>query len=198
MLIKQVLPVKTRRFLRRILAAPGRYPYWLATSGLYTSENLRRLLALKDKHKGQRGFVLGSGPSLKEMDLTPLRNEITFVSNAFYLALNEVGFTPTYHTVEDPLPAEDNAAALNALEGTTKIFAHDLRYCLKPTPNTIYVFFDRYYSDYPRADFPRFSADAARPGLLGRHRGLHAPPAGLLHGLAGGIPARDRPELFGP
>jgi len=130
--------------------------------GIYTTENMRRLLTLKDKHKGERGFVIGSGPSLNKVDLTPLKNEVTFVSNAFYHLFDQMGFMPTYYTVEDPLPAEDNADVLNHLEGTTKIFTHDLRYCLKPTPNTTYVFFDRHYATYPAKDFPRFSMDASR------------------------------------
>jgi hypothetical protein len=96
------------------------------------------------------------------MDLTPLKNEITFGSNAFFLAYDKVGFIPTYYNVEDPLPAEDNAEVLNQLEDTTKIFAHDLEYCLTPTPNTLYVFFDRHYRRSDRSDFPCFSGNALK------------------------------------
>ncbi len=40
---------------------------------------------LKDKHKGKRCFILGSGPSIKEEDLRPLKDEIVFALNNFYV-----------------------------------------------------------------------------------------------------------------
>jgi hypothetical protein len=39
----------------------------------------------KDLHKGKRCFILGSGPSIKEQNLKPLKNEITFALNNFYV-----------------------------------------------------------------------------------------------------------------
>ena len=38
---------------------------------------------LKDKHKGRRCFLLGSGPSIKDENLKPLKNEIVFALNNF-------------------------------------------------------------------------------------------------------------------
>lgn len=40
---------------------------------------------LKDKHKGRRCFLLGSGPSIKDENLKPLKNEIVFALNNFYV-----------------------------------------------------------------------------------------------------------------
>ena len=42
-------------------------------------------IELKDKHKGKRCFILGSGPSIKQEDLKPLKNEIVFALNNFYV-----------------------------------------------------------------------------------------------------------------
>lgn len=42
-------------------------------------------IALKDIHKGKRCFILGSGPSIKKQDLSPLKNEIVFALNNFYV-----------------------------------------------------------------------------------------------------------------
>jgi len=42
-------------------------------------------IELKDKHKGERCFILGSGPSIKKEDLKPLKNEIVFALNNFYV-----------------------------------------------------------------------------------------------------------------
>jgi len=40
---------------------------------------------LKDVHKGERCFLLGSGPSIKNEDLKPLKNEIVLALNNFYV-----------------------------------------------------------------------------------------------------------------
>ena len=42
-------------------------------------------LGLKNTHLGERCFILGTGPSLKDQDLSLLRNEQTFVVAGFYL-----------------------------------------------------------------------------------------------------------------
>jgi len=42
-------------------------------------------IELKDLHKGKRCFILGSGPSIKKEDLVPLKNEIVFALNNFYV-----------------------------------------------------------------------------------------------------------------
>lgn len=53
----------------------------------------------KNIHKGERCFILGNGPSLKDVDLSLLENEITFGTNRIYLA----DFTPTYYACVNPL-----------------------------------------------------------------------------------------------
>ena len=53
----------------------------------------------KNKHQGERCFILGNGPSLKDIDLSLLENEITFGTNRIYLA----DFTPTYYACVNPL-----------------------------------------------------------------------------------------------
>ncbi len=42
-------------------------------------------IELKDIHKGKRCFILGSGPSIKKENLKPLKNEIVFALNNFYV-----------------------------------------------------------------------------------------------------------------
>lgn len=56
-----------------------------------------RYRKLKDLHKGQRCFIIGNGPSLKGMDLSPLKNEFTFGLNRIYLLFPEIGFTTSYY-----------------------------------------------------------------------------------------------------
>ncbi|MEZ0395282.1 MAG: 6-hydroxymethylpterin diphosphokinase MptE-like protein [Anaerolineales bacterium] len=59
-------------------------------------ESIRRLAALKDIHRGRRGFIIGNGPSLRQTDLSKLRRELTFGLNRIYLLFPELGFTTTY------------------------------------------------------------------------------------------------------
>jgi hypothetical protein len=57
----------------------------------------------KDKHKGQRCFVIGNGPSLKTQDLSPLASEITLAMSAFWKHPIVTKWQPTYYCFADPL-----------------------------------------------------------------------------------------------
>lgn len=69
----------------------------------------QRLLAFKDKHKGQRCVIIGNGPSLNQMDLSFLKNEICFGLNKIYLGFEKWGFIPTYYVSVNRLVIEQNA-----------------------------------------------------------------------------------------
>jgi hypothetical protein len=114
------------------------------------ARNLERLRALRNAHAGRRCFVLGNGPSLLKTDVRRLRAEVTIGSNALFLIFEQMGYRPTYHTVEDLLVAEDRAGELNAMRGTIKIFPRDLAYCLQPDAATLYINFRRNYAGFPR------------------------------------------------
>lgn len=128
-------------------------PHTLAAHGLPVTANDRRLAALKDKHKGQRCFVIGNGPSLRISDLDRLQGEITFASNKIYLAFDQTDWRPMYYTVEDRLVAVNNADRINSLKGMTKIFPADLRHLLHPDRDTIYVNLVYEYEGFPRFSF---------------------------------------------
>ncbi|MCL2633267.1 MAG: DUF115 domain-containing protein [Oscillospiraceae bacterium] len=57
----------------------------------------------ENKHKGERCFIIGNGPSLKTQDLDLLKNEFTFATNQIYLAFEETAWRPTYYVVEDDM-----------------------------------------------------------------------------------------------
>jgi hypothetical protein len=96
--------------LRRLPELPAAYLH------PWRRESIRRLAALKDIHKGQRAFILGNGPSLKQTDLSKLKNEFTFGMNRIYLMFPELGFTTTYLCVVNDLVIEQTAADLSALD----------------------------------------------------------------------------------
>lgn len=58
---------------------------------------------LKDKYKGKRCFVVGNGPSLKKMDLTPLKNEFTFCVNMIYKTDQVDVLNPDFYSEIEPL-----------------------------------------------------------------------------------------------
>lgn len=161
-IVKRVLPKGVRQTLRRSTQWPEKLRYSLAARSILPSENNRRLQGLHHKHKGQRIFIIGGGPSIRQQNLQLMRDEVTIAFNTFFNTARDLGWMPTYYLVEDPFPAEDNQDDINAVAGTTKVFAYDLRYCLKPGPETIYVHFDRHYAVYPSPAFPRFSSDVSK------------------------------------
>jgi hypothetical protein len=61
----------------------------------------KRLRDLRDKHKGKRCFIIGNGPSLKNMDISKLKNEITIGSNGIYKNFEKWGFHTNYLLFED-------------------------------------------------------------------------------------------------
>jgi hypothetical protein len=79
------------------------------------SASLKRVRAYRDIHKGKRCFVIGNGPSLKQMDLTPLRNEFTFGLNRIYLLFPQLGFSTTYLVSINDLVLEQCASEMRLL-----------------------------------------------------------------------------------
>lgn len=56
---------------------------------------------LKDKHKNERCFIIGNGPSLKPEDLDKIKNEYSFTSNFIFDIYDKTSFRPTYYTKAD-------------------------------------------------------------------------------------------------
>jgi hypothetical protein len=52
-------------------------------------------------HKGRRAFVVGNGPSLKKLDMSMLRDEITFGANRVFLGFKDWGFPFAYWSSVD-------------------------------------------------------------------------------------------------
>src|SRR5215207_3921981 len=95
--LKQLIPSFLWNFarhandsIRRIPQLPDAYLH------PWRRESIRRLTALKDVHKGKRAFIIGNGPSLRQTDLSKLRNEFTFGMNRIYLLFPKLGFHTTY------------------------------------------------------------------------------------------------------
>lgn len=79
---------------RRIVGFPQQMVFFWPF-GFYKN-NRAKLKSFKDKHKGKRCFIVCNGPSLKDIDFSLLKNEITFGMNRIYLMKEQNGFEPTY------------------------------------------------------------------------------------------------------
>ena len=73
-----------------------------------TEENRQKLLSLKDIHRGERCFIIGSSPSLKQLDLTKLNNEFTFTVNRGYMLQKQGLLHSSYHVMSDIRTLKDD------------------------------------------------------------------------------------------
>jgi len=96
--------------IRRLPQVPAAYLH------PWRRESIRRLAALKDSHKGQRAFIIGNGPSLKQTDLSKLKNEFTFGLNRIYLMFPELGFSTSCLVSINDLVIEQCAQEMATLE----------------------------------------------------------------------------------
>lgn len=138
--IKKSLPAPMLNGLRETRDAIQRWQQW--PSAMFDPRrrnSIDKLAALKDSHKGERCFIIGNGPSLKQMDLSRLKNENTIGMNRFYLMFPELGFKTTFFVSINDLVVEQCAADLQSLEIPTFISWRG-RQWVKPRDNLFYLF----------------------------------------------------------
>ena len=87
-----------------------------------------RIYEFKDINHGKRCFIIGNGPSLKNTDLSKLKNEFTFGMNRIYLLFPELGFTTTYFASINDLVIEQCAQEIAALPIPKFIAWHSNRF----------------------------------------------------------------------
>jgi len=159
--IRQILPPAVWGGAREAWYGLQRSAEWPAAAlHPWRRASLRRLAAFKDLHKGQRGFIIGNGPSLKRTDLSCLQGEFTFGMNRIYLAFPELGFHTTYYLSVNTLVIEQCAAEIQALQ-MPKFLSWRSRHALLSGRSTVVpglpedlIFLHTTYSG------PRFARDA--------------------------------------
>lgn len=86
---------------------------------LWKTKNTKRLNEFNNKHAGERIFLIANGPSLSKMDLTRLKDKITFGMNRIYLLEEKMGFLPNYYSCVNELVLDqfaDEIDSLNAIK----------------------------------------------------------------------------------
>lgn len=112
-------------------------------------DSIARLTALRDRHRGERCFILGNGPSLKRTDLSKLRNETTFGLNRIYLAFPEMGFETSYYLCVNDLVVEQTSADIQRLTMPRFVTTRALKY-LSPEEDLYFL-----YATYTGAKFQK-------------------------------------------
>jgi hypothetical protein len=91
----------------RVLHAIGVRDYRFVGRGTEFKVRIPWLLdGLTGRHKGQRGFIIGNGPSLRQTDMAKLKDEITFGSNRCFLGYENWGYAFKYWGISDRLQIE--------------------------------------------------------------------------------------------
>lgn len=73
------------------------------------------LARFKDRHQGERCFIMGNGPSLNRMDLSRLAGETVFACNGVDLLFDRIDWRPTYYVSVDSRVLPDRAEAVKAM-----------------------------------------------------------------------------------
>lgn len=81
-----------------------------------------KLKLINNKHQGQRCFIIGNGPSLKNVDMSKLKNEITFSVNGIY---HIPDFRPYYYLIVSKEFEMYNRKDIRKVEAKIKFFRKD-------------------------------------------------------------------------
>ena len=161
------LPEKLTRYQEFEHILTPLYHKHRAEQGKYTSHlidlNIPRINGdiweYQNKHKGERCFILGTGPSLDKQNLKELKNEITFGCNLIFRNFDNMGFEPTYYTAEDFFFFRRHDKEISGMGNTVK-FIPNFRNSL--TYNGKTIFMNIIPDDVIYEDFPFFSINAGK------------------------------------
>jgi hypothetical protein len=117
-------------------------------------------------HRGQRCFILGSGPSLRKLDPEPLAGECTFGVNGVFLIHDWLGFEPTYYAVEDRLVYEDRFDDIRQRVRRSTCF-FPIQFSCERFDRPSHHYLRALYELGPGVDWPDFSRDASRVVWIG-------------------------------
>lgn len=76
---------------------------------------MKRNAELKDKYKGETCYILGNGPSIKNLDMTLLQGKYTFAVNGFYESPFYEELKPEFYCVYDKFEFANRTEALQKM-----------------------------------------------------------------------------------
>ena len=149
---KSFLPdplLKTFRAVHDNVEIASEYP--MARFHPWRLDSIRKLEALRNTHQAEQCVIVGNGPSLKNTDLSKLRNVFSIGMNRFYMAFPELGFSTSLLLTVNNLVIEQCADDLRQLPIPTFVSWRS-RKLIQPAPNLHYL-----YTSYFK---PAFNGDA--------------------------------------
>ena len=152
--LKRVLPTGAVNLLKNGRDGIQRLPDDLrAMNHPWRRDVNRRLRFMRGNYQGQRCFIIGNGPSLRDTDMSKLRGEYTFGMNRIYLMFPELGFETTFFVSINDLVIEQCAADIQKLK-MPKFIAWHAHQWLQPADNMFFL-----HTTYTG---PKFARDLTR------------------------------------
>lgn len=131
---------------------------------VYSSGDQERIASLRNIHEKKRCFIIANGPSLAEMDLSFLKDEITIGCNGIYKKFQEWGFHTTYYMTADVNQAAIRSKELARLKGPIKLTALHTSTVLPIKNGFTYFYKAKHHAEqyaYEPPIYPQFSEDFA-------------------------------------
>ena len=81
----------------------------------------------QNRHKGQRCFIVATGPSQSIEDINKLKGEITFSVNSIYTCFSDTDWRPTYYCVQDRVVYEKNCKGIDEWKAAQRFISQAYR-----------------------------------------------------------------------
>ena len=92
------------------------------------SFNYMKLKKLKDLHKGERVFIVATGPSLTEKDIISLKDEYTISMNSIVKLTKKLDWEPSYYVIQDFGVYENLKHDISSLNTSKVLVGHNLKW----------------------------------------------------------------------
>lgn len=125
--------------LKQGLKAWYRAVGWFRHRGMIITENGKKLVSFQERHKGERCFLVGNGPSLRCKDLERIREhgEVSFACNVIYRWYDQVKWRPTYHFISDVIYTAGMSEEISGNEETLLFVNRDAYREMKKRPQSL-------------------------------------------------------------
>lgn len=151
--IKKILPESVLNVGRAARDWVNRVPEDIsAAAHPWRLDSKRNIRAFHNKYQGKRCFVIGNGPSLKNTDLSKLKDEYTFGMNRIYLMFPDMGFPTSFLVCVNDLVIEQTVEDMQSLS-IPRFFSWRSRKYLQPADGLHFL-----HTTYTG---PRFATNAA-------------------------------------
>ncbi len=137
-------------------------------SAVFSEYHNDKLEGLKGLHKGKRGFIIATGPSLRVSDLETLyeHNEICISMNRIFKVFEDVKWRPQYYMIEDLKLLEGSKKEIFDLDIENKLITDDWEVTDSKEREKGVLRYHRTFEPLIE-DRPEFSLDISRKVVFG-------------------------------